>query len=176
MKLTFDKLQAHLLRSLARKPGGLNASTKTRIVEDHYAAELRNHLFENFHALGGEIGAGVIDACEPSSRSCEAIHEPNNHGIGSGAENDRDFHRRAPCCYGTVGGCRIDQMDLFFFETPRSLFRHLGVAFPISDREDELFSLCESELFESDPEPVDNFVPSFPWHEDTDPSDLLLRH
>ena len=166
--MAFDKLEAHLLCGFPRKLGGLDAGTKAGIVEDHYPAELRNHLFENFHALGGEVGAWMVDTREPPPRPRETIHESNNDRIGPGAEDDRDLCRRPPCCYGAVGGRCIDQVDLLSFEIPRSLLRHLRVALPISDCEYELFSLCKPLLFKSDPEPVNDLVPCLAWDKDAD--------
>ena len=96
----FDKLDSQQPRSLPRQLGGLDGNRIAGVVECHYPAELRDNLLQDLQALRGEVGARVVDACESSPRSCEALHEPENNRVGPGTENDGDVCRRPLCCYG----------------------------------------------------------------------------
>src|SRR4029453_11483151 len=109
-------------------------------------AELRDNLLQELQALRGKVGGRVVDACESSPRSCEALHEPDNNRVGPGPEKKGDVCRHSLCCYGAVGGSRIYQVDFLLFEIPGCLLRRLYITLPISDCENKLFSLFKPQL------------------------------
>src|SRR5262249_42319287 len=144
--MPLNKLESHPLRSLPRQLRGLDGSWSAGIVEGHYPAKLRHNLFEDLQPLGGEISARMIDTRESSPRLGEAIHEPENNGVGPGTEHDGDLRGRPPCCYSAVGGSRVNQIDFLLFETFGCLLGSFCITRPISDCENILFSFFKSQL------------------------------
>src|SRR6266851_4077901 len=147
-----------------------------RVVKGHDPAEPWNHLLQELEALPREFRRPAEGARESPARLPEALDEAAGDWIITGVEHNGDSlgspfdHERNP------GTQRIDQVDVLPFEIPRCLLHHLQIAAAVAYLENELFSLRETHLCETIPQPVDGSQVRASLHDDSDAIDAgLLR-
>src|SRR5690349_17928266 len=86
-----DQLQLQLAGCVPRLRHAPLSDRIVRVVEHHNPAKPRHYLLEKLEALRREVRSKpAVDACEPSSRLPETLHEPEGDRITTGVEHNRD--------------------------------------------------------------------------------------
>src|SRR5690349_8433909 len=116
--MSFEKLDSHLVRSVAAEFCCLNRDGTAGIVKSDDTMELGINLLQNFQPFSSQIAEAKMDTGQPSSRMSETFHKSKRDRVVAGIENDRDVSRYLLHGFGNRSGEGVDQINFFPFKLP----------------------------------------------------------